>query len=83
MSDLRFNSFVDAVLVEQEDRDRFYKETERNKWYREVLVAMLDKYIADLAKEEEATFGTTEQKSTVAQRIAARKLQSALKIGDK
>lgn len=79
----RFNSYVDSVIQEEEGRERFYRDAKHNSWYRSVVSKMLDRYINDLVKEEEATFGTDSHVSTVAQRLAARRLQALLTIGDK
>lgn len=46
------NSLVDK-LFEPDDAERFYREEEKNKWYREALCKILDYEIKRLAKAEE------------------------------
>lgn len=79
----RKNSLVDKVL--SEDSERFYKEEERNKWYREALSKILDYEIKRLAQEEETIYTermTSELMASIATRKSYRMLSQLLRTGE-
>lgn len=79
----RKNSLVDKVL--SEDSERFYKEEERNKWYREALSKILDYEIKRLAQEEETIYTermTSELMASIATRKSYRVLSQLLRTGE-
>lgn len=79
----RKNSLVDKVL--SEDSERFYKEEERNKWYREALSKILDYEIKRLAQEEETLYTermTSELMASIATRKSYRMLSQLLRTGE-
>lgn len=74
------NSLVDKVLS-KEDAERFYKEEERNEWYRKQLEIILEYEKKVLASEEEKMYtqGNDGVGNSIAYRAALTKVARLLR----
>lgn len=82
----RSHPMVNKVLSEEEDIERFYREVDKNKWYRAAMLKIVDLERERAANEAEAAALEGDEAKALAalhERRALERVKHILRIGDR